>query len=805
MKKTIAIQWMAAAALVIATCALSHAQELKVPGLQEPVEVIRDNYGVNHIYAKNEHDLFFAQGYCAAKDRLFQFEMWRRQATGTVAEILGTKETNRDIGARLFKFRGALNAELNHYHPRGEAIIGAFTEGINACVKESLTHKEKLPLEFKLLNITPGLWTPEVVISRHQGLLGNIGEEVLVGRQVATVGSAMARQLEVFEPGEPILDLVAPIKGERLFDNVIGLYEAFRKPIAFTPGDLVVSANSNQKQYATLALMDARDYEDAWGGNRQIIGSNNWIVSGEHTQSGYPMLANDPHRALAAPSLRYMVHLNAPGWNVVGGGEPTIPGVSIGHNEHGAWGLTIFSIDGEDLMVYNLNPKNTNQYLYMGNWEDFKVIADTIIVKGAPPVVVEHRYTRHGPVTFHDPKNNLAYAMRCAWMEPGGAPYLASLRMDQATNWDEFREACSYNHLPGENMIWMDRSGDIGWQAAGIAPQRKNFSGLVPVPGDGRFEWAGFLPIRSLPNVHNPAKGFWATANENLVPRGYAHNDAIGLNWADTYRADRVNEVLGGSRKHTMNDMMRLQFDYLSIPARQLVPFLSQLKSQDPSTEIARQRLMSWDFILDKNSIAAGIYVAWEKKLGENAVKTFVPQNARPLYKSIPLSRLIEWISTAHPSFGAKPIEARNAFLLISLQQAVADLTTKLGPDMKKWQYGQNTYHHVLIKHTLSNAVNAETRKKLDVGPLPRAGYGSTPGMTGNGDNQTSGASFRMVADAKDWDLTMFTNTPGQSGDSSSPFYRNLFDYWANDQHFPVYFSREKVEKSAAEKVVLKP
>jgi len=800
-----ATRLIASTAFVILSLLTLSAQELKVPGLRESVEVFRDTYGVNHIYAKNEHDLFFAQGYCATKDRLFQFELWRRQATGTVSEILGSKELNRDIGARLFKYRGDLKAEFNHYHPRGQEIITAFTDGINACVTEALQQKEKLPLEFKLLNITPGLWTPEIVISRHQGLLGNITDEVVTGRQVATLGASIVRQLEVFEPGEPLLDLASPIKSERLFDDVIGVYDAFRKPVAFTPKDLVAYANPNDKEYKALTLQDAEEYKNVWGADRNIIGSNNWVVSGDHTQSGYPMLANDPHRALAAPSLRYMVHLNAPGWNVVGGGEPTIPGVSIGHNEHGAWGLTVFAIDGEDLMVYSLNPQNANQYLYMGKWEDFTVIQDTIKIKSAPPAIVEHRYTRHGPITLHDAKNNLAYAIRCAWLEPGGAPYMASLRMDQATNWKEFREACSFSHIPGENMIWMDRTGDIGWQAVGIAPIRKNWSGLVPVPGDGRFEWSGFLPIQSLPNVHNPAKGYWATANENLVPKDYAHNDAIGLNWADTYRADRVNEVLGSGRKHSMNDMMRLQFDYLSIPARQLVPLLQNIKSKDPIAETARQRLLGWNYVLDKNSIEAAIYVAWEKRLNQNAVKVFVPEKGQALYRTLPLSRLIDWITEANTAFGMKPIEARNAFLITALQQAVVDLTSKLGPDMKKWQYGQSAYHHVLIKHPLSNAVDAETRKKLEVGPLPRGGYGSTPGMTGNGDNQTSGASFRIVVDARDWDLTMFTNTPGQSGDPASPFYRNLFDYWASDQHFPVYFSREKVEKSAAEKITLKP
>src|SRR5205085_3891452 len=258
MKKLFAV-WMPYVCILISHWA--NAQELKVAGLQQPVEVIRDTYGVNHIYAQNERDLFFAQGYCAAKDRLFQFEIWRRQATGTVAEILGPREISRDIGARLFRFRGDLKAELSHYHPRGQEIITAFTDGVNACVTEALAQKDKLPLEFKLLNITPGLWTPEVVISRHQGLLGNIDEEILYGRQVATVGAVVAKQLEVFEPGDPVLDLASPIKGERLFDEVIGLYEAFRKSVKFTPADLVASANPNLDEYRRLVSRDEQDYE----------------------------------------------------------------------------------------------------------------------------------------------------------------------------------------------------------------------------------------------------------------------------------------------------------------------------------------------------------------------------------------------------------------------------------------------------------------------------------------------------------------------------------------------------------------
>lgn len=788
------------------SCSLfGQSKTLSVPGLQQSVEVIRDVYGINHIYAQNEHDLFFAQGYCAAKDRLFQFEIWRRQATGTVAEILGPRELKRDIGTRLFKFRGNMKQELNHYHPHGEQIVTAYVEGVNAYVSETKENPKLLPLEFRLLGIQAEKWTTAVVISRHQGLLGNLSNEIEIARAVTTLGPDKVNDLIHFEPGKPDLTIDPTINQQLLFDNILELYDAYRKPINFTPKDLVASANRNLKDFETLASNDEQAQKDFLEKEKFSIGSNNWIVDGKHSQSKFPLLANDPHRAITAPSLRYMVHLNAPGWNVLGGGEPEIPGISIGHNDHGAWGLTIFGIDAEDLYVYELNPKNQNQYNYQGQWEDMRTIKDTIRVKGAPDVFVEHKYTRHGPVTYIDVKNNKAYAVRCGWLEPGGAPYLASLRMCQATTWEEFREACGYSHIPAENMIWADRKGNIGWQAVGVAPIRKNWSGLVPVPGDGRYEWSGYLPIQSLPHVYNPEKGYWATANENLIPENYPHRNAVGWEWADSFRADRVNEVLGSGRKHSLADMMRLQSDYLSVPARNLIPLLKDLKSPDPKVEAARGMLLNWNFILDKSSIEASIYSAWEKKLYENMLVLLVPENARKQIRFLELTKTISWITTPRPEFGSNPVLGRDQFLLTSLKQAVEELTTKLGVDMKKWNYGQEKYHHSLIKHPLSNAVDETTRKKLEAGPLPRGGYGSTPGMTTNGDNQLGGASFRIAVDTEDWDKTMFTNTPGQSGDPESPFYKNLFELWANDKHFPVYFSRPLVEKVAAEKVMLKP
>lgn len=776
------------------------ASELIVPGLLKPVEVFRDSTGINHIYAQNEHDLFFAQGYCAAKDRLFQFELWRRQASGTLAEILGEAEVQRDIGARLFKYRGDLSKEFNHYHPRGHAIINAFTDGINALIAETEKNPTLLSPEFALLNIKPGYWTPELVVSRHQGLLGNLTDEISIARAVALLGPEKVKDLRTFEPGEPRLTLEPSIDPNGLFENVIAPYEAFRKPIVFTPEHVAFASATIKDGFRHLGTSDYASHREIAATTDRTIGSNNWIVSGTKTTTGLPILANDPHRAVTVPSLRYIVHLNAPGWNVVGGGEPTIPGVSIGHNDFGAWGLTVFNIDGEDLMVYKLNPKNELQYRYKGNWENMTVVRDTIRVKNANNVYIEHLYTRHGPVTFIDKKRNTAYAVRCAWLEPGGAPYLASLRMNTAQTWEEFREACSYSHIPGENMIWADKAGNIGWQVVGIAPVRKNWDGLLPVPGDGRYEWEGFLPVKKLPHVHNPGKGYWATANENLVPGNYLHRNAVGWEWADSSRAKRIDAVLSENKKFSQADLAQLQLDYFSVPASRLVPYLKEISFSAPKTDSLKELLLKWDYVLDKNSVEAGVYIAWEKKLIEKAYPLFVPEKARKVIRSVSLRKVINWITVNRPELGN-----RSTFLKTAFDEAVQQLTVKLGSNTKNWQYGQPGYHHVLIKHSLSNALTDSLQQIFNCGPLPRGGSASTPNVTSNNDNQSHGATFRLVADVADWDKTIFTNSPGQSGDVRSVFYRNLFEGWAEDAHFKVYFSRTKIERNVYERTVLIP
>jgi penicillin amidase len=788
----------------------------QIAGLTEPVEIVRDHWGINHIYARNEADLFFAQGYAAARDRLFQFEVWRRQATGTVAEILGPREARRDQGARLHMFRGDLDDELNRYHPRGKLIVESYVRGVNAYIGETEHDAALLPPEFRMLGITPGRWTPAVVISRHQSLTANLSEEVRNVRAIRAAGVDAVRELLYFQGGDPMFAVDSAIDIKAFPDDVLGLYAAFRAAVQFRPEDVVPefraaaaapagnavdgapavvpAAGENSSPAAVLAAADPAGPAGLDADPRDI-GSNNWVVSGARTFSTFPILANDPHRVIAAPSLRYWVHLVAPGWNVIGGGEPVLPGVSIGHNEHGAWGLTIFGQDNEDLYVYDTNPANPDEYRYRGAWEPMRVVADAIPVKGQQPLAVQLKYSRHGPVIHEDRKQHKAYAVRAAWMEPGGAPYLASLRMNQARNWDEFREACAANHMPSENMVWVDRSGTIGWQAAGIQPLRRNWSGLLPVPGDGRYEWDGFLPIGVLPHETNPARGFIATANNYVLPGGYPWTDAVQRTWTDAFRAARITEVLGSGRVFNVAEMTRLQNDDLSVVARALTPLLRDVAMPDPASGRARDLLTGWDFVLDKDSHRAGIYAMWQRRILANTRAVVTPKSIQPISANfVSTKRIIDWLHAPDGRFGADPIAGRDALVARSMGEAVAELTKRFGPDMTAWKYGQEGYHHALLRHPLTDAVNAATRQKLSVGPLPRGGDSMTVSATGTTDNQASGGSFKIIVDTEDWDNSVGLNTPGQSGDPDSPHYRDLFEMWAEGRYFPVAYSRRKVD-----------
>ena len=780
--------------IILLTIFLISCSSKKSLDLLDKVEVLRDNNGINHIYANNQRDLFFMQGYLAAKDRLFQFEIWRRQATGTVSEIFGEEELERDIGTRLFMFRGDLKEELNHYHDDGYEIITSYTEGVNAYIREVINNPKSLPIEFKLLNIKPELWTPADVISRHQGLLGNIEQELNIGRAVSKIGEEKVKSLQWFHPKEPELKLDENITEQDLDNDILKLYKAFRKPIEFKK-EYLVKKYLKENEPKISFIENEKYLEDKFS-----IGSNNWTISGNKTISGYPILANDPHRTIVAPSLRYITHLVAPGWDVIGGGEPEIPGISIGHNGYGAWGLTVFRTDAEDLYVYDINPKNLNQYWHKGRWHDFKIIKESIPIKGRENFEVDLYYSVHGPVTFIDKQRKKGYAVRCGWLEPGGSPYLASLRMNQSKSWNEFRDACNYSNIPGENMIWADKEGNIGWQAVGIAPIRNTHSGLVPVMGDGRYEWVDYLPIIEKPNIFNPKEDFFATANQNVTPISYDKWNAIGFSWSDPYRGDRVDDILSSKNKLSMQDMIDLQVDYFSYPSLYLIDLLNEVTDNDNFlSQYSRyiNLLNDWDNKLLKYSIEAMIYVNWERTIIKMFHEEYVPEEVKELL-GVQLFKILDHISNMDKN-------KKTSFLIETFKVSINDLKNKFGENIENWIYGQDEYKHIKVKHPLEDIVNDSIYKILSFKSYPRGGNGYTPNSTSSNLSQSSGASFRVIIDTKDWDNSLATNSPGQSGNPSSPFYRNLYEDWANDKYFNLFYSKEKIKSNLYSREIYYP
>lgn len=779
-----------AARLALAAPAVALAQpatSLSVPGLRAPVELRRDSAGVVHIRARTEHDLFFAQGWSAARDRLFQLELWRRTATGTLAEVLGPAALNKDIATRAFRFRGDLSRELAHYHPRGATIIQAFVDGINAYIGETEKNRQLLPPELQWLGWTPQRWTPAIVISRHNGLSQNADSELDLAGAVATLGAARVQSLLTLGPDPVVLTLDSALAGLTLPAGALARFTNRTLTTPFTPEHLDPSVRrttgpATSPSDLALAADTARPVE-----------SNNWVIAGRRTASGKPILANDPHRAIQVPSLRYFVHLEAPGWNVIGGGEPALPGVSIGHNPHGGWGLTIFGLDTEDVYVYRVRDGAVPQYWYRGRWVPMRVERERIRIKGAADTVVTQYFTRHGPVTHLDLANGRAVAVRAAWLDIGGAPYLASLRFAQARSWAEFRAATAYHRMPAENLIWADTSGTIGWQAVGFAPVRRGWTGLLPVPGDGRYEWQGYLPILSLPSQVNPASGHIATANENNVPPGYPHANALGRQWAEPWRVTRVREVLDTTRAATAASMAALQHDVTSLVARRIAATVTRrLALRCPATLDGATPMLQAGCLLQRDtsgtlapsSASAAVVVSLERALLARNRDAVFSDYDDPALRSLATTVFFAWLDTV-----ATPV------LSTALTDVAAGLTRRFGADPAGWRYGDARFKHAWIHHPLSAVVNATTRTTLDAGPLPRGGAQHTINMTGAGDNQTSGASFRVVLDAADWDRSLATNTPGQSGDRDSPFYRNLFEDWVAGRYFPLPFTPAAVAR----------
>ena len=715
----------------------SDSETVRLRGLRERVEILRDRWGVPHVYAGNQEDLFRANGYINARDRLFQIDLWRRAGTGRLAEVLGPKHVPRDRMARLFVYRGDWNREWESYSPDAREIVRAFADGINEYIASL---DGRWPEEFSVAGYAPGNWTPEDVVARIAGLSisRNLVSEVVRAQEVARAGARRVAELQLFD--SPALLAAAP-----------GLNPA------------------------AIPLDAVRDFSLLLSGTPFAQGSNNWAVDGSRSATGKPLLAADPHRSLEIPALRRTIHLVAPGWNAIGAGEPALPGIALGHNDQIAFGFTITGTDQQDVYIERLNPERPDEYWHNGGWKRMTVVRETVPVKGSPAgETVELRFTVHGPVIHQDSRR--AFALRWVGAEPGGAGYLGALAAARAKNWTEFRAAMARYKVPSETMVYADRAGNIGLIVAGLTPLRRAHSGLLPVPGTGEWDWAGFLTQDDMPAAFNPPSHFVASANHDIRPPGYRH--VLTHEWGMPYRYQRAVELLSEPRKFTVQDFERMQYDVVSIPARRFQAVLRRWRPPAGRMTEVRERMLAWDARIAADSPEALIFEIWFARLSAALASAPVRTETEAILRAVESLR----------DFAA---------LEKTLTSTLRDLGSALGQDIDRWHWGAG--NRILFHHPLHS-------DRYSRGPFPRAGDAYTLNAAGgNGMVNGEGASYRQVIDLADWDRSTMTNAPGEGGSPSSPHYDDLLDDWRSGRYHPLPFSRKAVEAATVERIVLVP
>ena len=795
--------WIAGALLLSATAPAlgqtappaAFTETREVPGLTAPGEIVVDHWGIAHVYGANAHDAFFLQGYNAARDRLWQIDLWRKRGLGRLSASFGPAFVEQDRASRLFLYRGDMAAEWAAYPAEAKSWTEAFVAGINAYIAEIRAGRRPAPPEFALTGSVPETWTAdEVVRIRSHALVGNLTSEVIRARSLCLGGLP-------FEPLRRRLEPAHEVQVPKGLD-----------PCAIGPEVLkdYLLATGNVSFDGKTVVAEVPDVKRLAEHNTEVTreGSNNWIVDAAHSTTGRPILANDPHRAHSVPSLRYVVDVNAPDLHVIGAGEPALPGVSFGHNDTAAWGLTIFYVDQQDLYVYDTAADHPDAYRYKGGWAPMEVVHEKLPVKGEADRDIVLRFTRHGPVISEDPKTHHAFAVRSTWSEPGGAGYFNAAWMFRARGWADFEATHAHWGSPPLNLVYADTAGDIGWRPSAFTPLRPNWDGLTPVPGDGRYEWKGLIRPEIFPTVKNPKQGWFATANEMNIPadapKGFSN---VGYEWVDRSRIDEIQARLAEKPKLGLTDMMAIQTDTTSTLARQTCALLTGLSGDTPDQAAALALLQGWDGHETADSPQAALFEVWVgRHLRQATVAAVVPEKARPAFADPQMAAVLDSLAHPGPMFGKTPVALRDQVLKTSLAEAWRDTAALLGPDATRWHWGD--LHRARWSPAAAVLALGPTAAQMSVGPLQLGGSGETPMATSYRTSDfdvVAGASVRMVLDVGAWDNSVVINTPGQSGDPTSPHYRDLFLLWAAGTYVPLLYSRTAVLNAAERVISLKP
>jgi len=748
---------------------------VRVAGLDGSVEIVRDRWGVPHIFGSTDHDAFFGLGYVHAQDRLWQMEMNRRIGAGRLSEILGEATLSVDKFQRTMGYYRTVATDYAALSERSQTALTAYAAGVNAWLAEGHT----LPPEFLLLGFEPAPWQPydslvwEKMMSWDLG--GDYDLELLRQQLVQAVGPERTAQLLPPYPADGVNILAA-------------------SDLAIAPGDAD----------AIFAIDTLLERQFARGGRES--GSNNWVIGGARTESGSPILADDPHLATSIPAIWYLAEIQGDTIHTIGATFPGLPAIVIGHNEKVAWGVTNVGPDVQDLYVERINPANPNQYEVDGAWEDMAVVEELIYVDGEEePIRWAARSTRHGPLISDVSDTGAPLALRWTALDPGDTTMDAFLGLNYAADWEEFLDAQRLFVTPSQNFVYADRAGNIGYIAPGRIPIRVDgHDGMTPVPGwASEYEWQGYIPFAELPMTFNPAAGYVATANNRVVGEDYPH--LLSNDWAPPFRAERIVELIeqmsAGAEKLSVDDNAAIQGDRVSTQTRQLLPFLTGLTGADERQQQAIALLKAWDGEMALTSAPASIYQAWmlhlERAMFEDDLRTRLYEEmstrANPLFLENVLADATLAVVWCDNVLSA-PAESCDETARTALDAALDDLTERLGSNMNDWrwerlhitQYPHNPFSQVsylkgLFHRTIANGGDRYT---VNVAPVRLA----EPYI------QTHAPGYRHIIDLADLNNSRFVITTGQSGNVLSSHYDDLIRPHRDVEYVPMTFGRENVQ-----------
>lgn len=752
-----------------------------VAGLTAPVEIMRDEWGVPYIYADNELDLVFAQGYVHAQDRLWQMEFTRRIGKGTLSEILGEVTLDIDKFMRTVGLRRAAAQDWEVLDAESRALLEAYASGVNAYIQNN-----PLPIEYTILSAEAIPWEPldTLTIGKLMGwqLSGDYGLDMLRAQTIAKLGD----------------------------DRAVNIF-------AFAPEGVVVPPEVNGYQELEL-VQSVAPFSALLNRPNLYAGSNSWVVSGEHTATRFPLLADDTHLGLGMPSIWYMNGLEGGRFQSVGFTLAGVPLVIAGHNRQIAWGPTNLSTDLQELFIERLNDTNSpTQYEYMGEWRNLEIIEETIIVKGAEPITLSVWKTHHGPIINDVEGWSDLQPVALQWTDlEGSRLFHALVQMNLATNWDEFRNALSYWDAPKENFVYADAAGNIGSQSVGKVPLRvPGSTGVLPVPGwTGTYEWQGYIPFDEMPFLFNPPEGYIVAANSRSIPPDNSPH-VIEYYGIATFRPDMIVSVLEGNDNLTLEDFQALQGDVKALSAEAILPYLLHIEPENELQARAIQELQDWDLQYETDRIGPSVYESWQWLIQTNTLEDELGEDMLFVYQLYSLAGAPQFIDLlANPDdplfddINTEVVETRDDIIRRSLEESLAWLQENHGEDPDEWEWGQlhsMTFVHSPLGQTgiplVDNLFNSQ--------PIPAIGSDFTVNnawySASDRFEMQGGTSQRLLVDLSDWENSLGVLTTGQSEHIFHPHREDMISLWQNLEYISLFSTEERKNTPTDTLLILEP